>query len=101
MLEQVTSRRTIVKAIPQDLSPGQAKDFLQTLLSREIDTLDEIWILMACRAAIKAGQELTNDEALGLINSWLTCPNKDYCPHGRPVAIVLEGRLLEKMFKRK
>jgi len=101
VLEQVTSRRTIVKAIPQDLSPGQAKDFLQTLLSREIDTLDEIWILMACRAAIKAGQELTDDEALGLINSWLTCPNKDYCPHGRPVAIVLEGRLLEKMFKRK
>ncbi|WP_457570857.1 DNA mismatch repair endonuclease MutL [Desulfovulcanus sp.] len=101
ILEQVTSEKALIKAVPKDLTPGQAKEFLHILLSREIDTLDQMWILMACRAAIKAGQELTNDEALGLINSWLTCPNKDYCPHGRPVAIVLEGRLLEKMFKRK
>ncbi|MBT8762977.1 DNA mismatch repair endonuclease MutL [Desulfohalobiaceae bacterium Ax17] len=101
VLEQVTPERVLIKAVPKDLNSGQAKEFLHTLLSREIDTLDQMWILMACRAAIKAGQELTNDEAMGLVDSWLACPNKDYCPHGRPVAIVLENRLLEKMFKRK
>jgi len=56
---------------------------------------------MACKTAIKANQPLANDEALALLETWLDTPEKDYCPHGRPVVIRWNSADLEKLFKRK
>jgi DNA mismatch repair protein MutL len=60
-----------------------------------------MWALMACKSAIKAGQTLARDEALSLIEAWRASPDKDYCPHGRPVAVSWTMGELEKLFKRK
>ena len=60
---------------------------------------DELLHTMACKAAIKGGwrsgaEEL--EEAARLVMSGQV----KYCPHGRPVAIELTKKQLEKQFKR-
>jgi DNA mismatch repair protein MutL len=57
--------------------------------------------MMSCKTAIKAGQPLAVDEALALLDVWLRTPERDYCPHGRPVAVSWNPQELEKLFKRK
>ena len=54
----------------------------------------------ACRAAIKAGDKLTNAEIEYLINNIILNNTKLYCPHGRPIAIIITKKEIEKWFKR-
>ncbi len=96
-----TGEKTLVlNAVPEWLSPEKGKEYVQDILSDRTPDKERVWITFSCRSAIKAGQQLTNDEALALIQQWFQCPNKDFCPHGRPVASVWEESSLEKLFKR-
>lgn len=53
----------------------------------------------ACKAAIKAGQKLNEDEIKYILKE--IYHNKILqCPHGRPITIVFTKTQLEKMFKR-
>ncbi len=56
--------------------------------------------LMACKAAIKAGKTLSDFETRQLVQDFLASPERDTCPHGRPVSITLDRKQLEKMFHR-
>ena len=57
--------------------------------------------MMACKAAVKAKDALTGDEARELLRQWAENPAARYCPHGRPTAVVLSRADLEKLFKRR
>lgn len=93
--------RLEVSAIPACLPAGEAKDFLRAVLSGQAKAFDDFFALLACKAAVKAGQTLAPDEALHLIEAWLESPDKDYCPHGRPAVIRWGAAELEKLFKRR
>jgi DNA mismatch repair protein MutL len=90
-----------VRGTPPMLEPGEAADLLRAVLTERADGPDGILHLMACRAAVKAGQALTGDEAAGLLKIWLDTPDRDFCPHGRPAVLEFTPERLEKMFKRK
>jgi len=53
------------------------------------------------RAAIKAGQALSSEEQLSLLNDLEACQSPRTCPHGRPTMIHLSVDLLERQFGRK
>ena len=89
-----------IQAIPDFFSFNEAREFLESILSAKVESMDDIWSLMACRKAIKAGEELSRDEALNLLESWFQTPDRFYCPHGRPAAVRLTSRELENFFKR-
>ena len=55
---------------------------------------------MACKAAVKANDRLSLQEAAGLIDELLKLENPFSCPHGRPTIIELTKYELEKKFKR-
>ena len=54
---------------------------------------------MACKAAIKGGWKSSPQEREAVARAVLSGQVK-YCPHGRPVAIELTRKQLEKQFKR-
>lgn len=90
-----------VTGIPPSLARADAPKFIRDALGGKKGGFDSLWHMMACRTAIKAGQELTSDEVAGLLEQWLATPDGGYCPHGRPVSVALTARDLEKLFKRK
>ena len=60
---------------------------------------DELLHTMACKAAIKGGWKTSPQELERVARAVMTGQVK-YCPHGRPVAIELTRKELEKQFKR-
>ncbi len=90
----------LVHAIPTLLDSASAKVFVQDALAGRKDDLSAMLISFSCKGAIKAGQALTADEAMGLVEQWLAVPERNFCPHGRPAVVRFTERDLEKMFKR-
>ncbi len=54
---------------------------------------------MACKAAIKAGKS-SEPEDLRILAAAVMSGEVKYCPHGRPVAVTLTKKELDKLFKR-
>ena len=90
----------MVSGLPPLLPRKQALQFLQDILEDKTEGFDDIFHMMACRAAIKAGHILTADEAAGLLQQWLATPENMHCPHGRPILLRFGKKELEKLFKR-
>lgn len=87
-------------SIPPVLHRAAAQAFLQEAVAGRKDDLSALFISMSCKAAIKAGQHLTDDEAAGLISQWMGVPEREFCPHGRPCVLRWTAADLEKLFKR-
>ncbi|WP_028586828.1 DNA mismatch repair endonuclease MutL [Desulfocurvus vexinensis] len=100
-LERPAPELLRVAAIPPLLTVARAKDYLRAAVSGQSRDVRDLWALMSCKAAIKAGQALARDEALALLEAWRAVPGRDYCPHGRPVRIAWTPADLERLFKRK
>lgn len=60
-----------------------------------------LYAQMACKAAVKAGDVLTNEQMHTLIATLVTVENRLTCPHGRPTGWLLPLYDIEKKFKRK
>ncbi len=64
------------------------------------EKMDWIFHNIACRAAVKAGNKSTQAELMDLAKKLLQDDSLRYCPHGRPVCIVLKKSEIEKQFGR-
>jgi DNA mismatch repair protein MutL len=62
--------------------------------------LHEVLDMAACKAAIKAGQPLTDDEMTQLLKDKEIVQRTSRCPHGRPTTLTFSLKELEKQFKR-
>jgi DNA mismatch repair protein MutL len=98
-----------VQAFPTLLANVQPVDFVRDLLDlldrkdAGVDAerlLDEILNMAACKAAVKAGQKLTDAEIEQLLADKQTAESSTRCPHGRPTTIRFTISDLEKQFKR-
>jgi DNA mismatch repair protein MutL len=81
------------------------KEMLDKLADESAETdperlLHEILDMAACKAAIKAGQPLTEQEMTQLLKDRDIVQRTSRCPHGRPTTIVFSMKELEKQFKR-
>lgn len=64
------------------------------------EKMDFVYHNIACRAAIKAGAKSTPQELMVIVNKLESDNTLRYCPHGRPVCIVLSKYEIEKQFGR-
>ena len=62
--------------------------------------LDWVYHNVACRAAMKAGDPISREEMISLVEELERNPQVRYCPHGRPVYILLRRRDVERQFGR-
>ena len=54
----------------------------------------------ACKASIKGGKEYPPEYVAWLIARLMELPDITVCPHGRPVAMVLSKKNIERQFGR-
>ena len=96
-----------ITAVPMDLKEIDLASFMHGILGyineyRKIklaDILKDKLASAACKAAVKGGMDLTQDE----IESLFELMDGDMglkCPHGRPVVVKMSKKELEKKFKR-
>ena len=64
------------------------------------ELLGDVVEMMACKAAVKAGQHLSDSEIEDLLARREELEGSATCPHGRPTTLKLTLRDLEKQFKR-
>ncbi len=105
LLEQKTYALCSVPFIIK--SPANTKfflDLLDLLGEAEVESIYDTKTLtiatMACKAAVKANDRLSFQEANALIEKLLQLENPFTCPHGRPTIIEMTQYELEKRFKR-
>jgi DNA mismatch repair protein MutL len=64
------------------------------------DLLNELLNMVACKAAVKAGDYLAPEEITALLEQRQHYQDTHHCPHGRPTALVFTREELDKRFKR-
>ncbi len=69
--------------------------------SSEEEALSEIVDMMSCKAAIKAGDQLTPRELSDLMKKRTEIERSGSCPHGRPTTMRLSIEELEQRFGRR
>ena len=96
-----------IRAVPYIMGKAEVRPlFMETIgaLSRlKTATRDARYAelaQMACKAAVKGGDPLSESEIDALIREMLSTGAPPTCPHGRPVVKMISRRDLEKMFKR-
>lgn len=106
-VEDYGDSTVLVRSIPAALSGENVGDLifeladgLVTKRAVEIDKLERIFETMSCRAAVKAGNLSSPEELKTLAEAVLSSKEIMYCPHGRPVAIELKRKEIEKQFGR-
>ncbi len=102
-------RTYAIQAFPTMLKKVSPLDFIQDLIDflasqkatlTPEDMLNEVLNMTACKAAIKAGQKLTDSEIQQLLADRQRYESTTRCPHGRPTTITFSISELEKQFKR-
>jgi DNA mismatch repair protein MutL len=98
-----------VQAFPGLLGNLDVAEFTRDLLDQLAESqtqsggealLEKIIQLMACKAAVKAGQVLQTDEIKALLVQRELVELSSSCPHGRPTSLRLTRQQLDRQFKR-
>ena len=86
---------------PERLLRDIAEHFRTKPIPPTLDAmLAELLHMIACKAAVKAGQRLTPEEISALIDRRHLVSDAHHCPHGRPTALVFTKSELERQFGR-
>jgi DNA mismatch repair protein MutL len=87
------SPSAILKAVVDHL---MSQDRLPT---RDV-LLNDLLSLMACHAAVRAGDRLTPEQMSALIEQRHLVHDTHHCPHGRPTALLFSRQELDRQFRR-
>lgn len=107
-LQDFGNGTVIVRSCPIDLDNQEIAPLIDEIAQylvknrRDItnEHLDWIYHNVACRSAIKAGDNNSTAELLALAKAVVNDNDVRFCPHGRPVMIEISKYELEKQFGR-
>jgi DNA mismatch repair protein MutL len=105
-IEHFGNRSYMIRAVPALMAKVNIIEIitalLDTLASKESPNPweEKIAQSLACHGAIRAGQQLSNEEMRELIKQLEQTKQPRACPHGRPTMIHLSSHQLEKEFGR-
>ncbi len=106
-LREFGPRTILVEAVPTGMRGGSEGAILKEIIDhyRENRVFDyspakRLAASYSCKAAVKAGDPLTEDEMRVLVDRLFATENPFYCPHGRPIIINLTIDELDKRFER-
>lgn len=106
---KVFGKNTVVlEGIPSDLKSDTTANVILDVLTlyreyqhhKVVDARDTLAKSYACRAAVKAGDFLNENEMRSLLDQLFACTMPYVCPHGRPVALKISIEELDRRFGR-
>lgn len=108
VIEEFGGNTIALKEVPYFLGKLDAKNFLLSIIDnlknlgsgKTVDVKVHKIATMACKAAVKANDYLTQIEMEKLISDLRYLDNPFNCPHGRPIIIKFTEYELEKRFRR-
>lgn len=98
-----------VQAFPALLEKADPASVVRDIMDRLADmpndsaaeqVLEEVVASMACKAAVKAGDKLSEQEMVDLLRQGDLAELASNCPHGRPTILKMSLAELDKQFKR-
>jgi DNA mismatch repair protein MutL len=113
LIEQCASDQLIIQSLPVHLKNESMIDIVKEVISWIIESqsLDpnafkkninhKLQAQMACKAAVKAGDILTQEKMEQLLIDLNKTTNRFSCPHGRPTGWLLSLAEIEKKFRRR
>jgi DNA mismatch repair protein MutL len=113
ILEQCAQDQLTIQSLPVHLKDQSVTDIIKEVVSwiDEYSSLDvhafkkainhKLQAQMACKAAVKAGDILTQEKMEQLLSDLEKTNNRFSCPHGRPTGWLLSLVEIEKKFKRR
>lgn len=98
----------IVRAVPATLVEANIAQVLSEMVEelmaggavQRAEGRDRIAATVACHAAVKAGQRLTDGEIADLIRALNASPTPAVCPHGDPIIVTVSRAELDRRFGR-
>ena len=106
-LREFGPQTVLVEAVPTGMRGGSEGAILKEIIDyyRENRVFDyspskRLAASYSCKAAVKAGDPLTEEEMRVLVDRLFATENPFYCPHGRPIIINLSIDELDKRFER-
>jgi len=105
---KVFSENTIIlEGVPNDLRKGGKEEIIKGIIDsykkenrEDFGVYEKIASSYACRAAIMAGDRLTVEEMINLIDELFATDFPYFCPHGRPTIINIPLSEIDKRFLR-
>ncbi len=110
--EFTTSKNTVyVNALPVGIEQSAVADMFAVMADRIKNGTGNISVTRnilfekalyqaSCKAAIKAGREYTDADNQWIIDQLKAIPDITVCPHGRPVAMELSKKNIDRQFER-
>ena len=106
-IEDFGDRSIVLREVPMIFGLPTYVNFIRDI----IDSLDkdissnyeaDIYKIMrkACKASVKAGDDLSEIEIESLIRDLKNCENPYTCPHGRPTIVEVSKHTISKLFLR-
>lgn len=83
-----------------DLDPGETGHAGEQARSASEAAIHAVIDMMACKAAVKAGERLTPEEIARLLGERERIERSTNCPHGRPTSLRIPLREIERRFGR-
>lgn len=107
-IENFGGREYMVTGVPAQLPDIATQELILEIIDGIVDnrvntspkTLLERVATMSCKAAVKGGNSLPEQQAHELLKELMSLENPYNCPHGRPTMIKITKKELEKKFKR-
>lgn len=109
-IEEFGDRTILIRSYPAILRRILPADLIKDIACRLEETgkipsrdqmLEELLHMVACKAAIKAGDPLTPEEVESLLRQRHLVEDSHHCPHGRPTVLRFTLGDLERQFLRK
>jgi DNA mismatch repair protein MutL len=89
------------KRAPQEILQAVVDHLLAQDRTPSRDVLfNDLLSLMACHAAVRAGDRLTPEEIADLVAQRHLADDAHHCPHGRPTALLFSKQDLDRQFRR-
>ena len=108
---QAKKYSVLIYSIPTELASCDVQDTISTMINRIKDgqgnakltrdiLFEKALYQASCKAAIKAGREYVEAHTEWIVEQLMKIPDITFCPHGRPVAMELTKKNLDRQFER-